>query len=53
MSALNRPDELASRIRGAITNGCTEEEITEIFMQVTIYCGVPAGMGSTYGNRFW
>lgn len=44
LSALNRPDELAIHVRGAITNGVTEEEISEIFLQVAIYCGVPAAM---------
>ncbi|GEO26435.1 4-carboxymuconolactone decarboxylase [Alicyclobacillus acidoterrestris] len=46
LSALNRPDELALHTKGAIRNGCTPEEITEIFMQVAIYCGVPAAMES-------
>jgi 4-carboxymuconolactone decarboxylase len=46
LSALNRPDELAGHIRGAITNGCTPEEIQEIFLQVAIYCGVPAALES-------
>jgi 4-carboxymuconolactone decarboxylase len=46
LSALNRPDELALHVRGAITNGCTPEEITEIFLQVAIYCGVPAAVES-------
>jgi 4-carboxymuconolactone decarboxylase len=44
LSALNRPDELALHVRGAITNGVTPEEITEIFLQVAVYCGVPSGV---------
>lgn len=46
LSALNRPDELAVHVRGAIVNGVTEAEITEVFLQVAIYCGVPAAMES-------
>ncbi|GMA66149.1 4-carboxymuconolactone decarboxylase [Alicyclobacillus fastidiosus] len=46
LSALNRPHELALHVRGAINNGVTPEEIKEIFLQVGIYCGVPAAMES-------
>jgi 4-carboxymuconolactone decarboxylase len=41
---LNRPHELALHIRGARRNGVTLEEIREVFMQMTIYAGVPAGV---------
>jgi 4-carboxymuconolactone decarboxylase len=41
---LNRPHELALHIRGAKRNGATLEEIREVFMQMTIYAGVPAGI---------
>ncbi|MDB5643151.1 MAG: Carboxymuconolactone decarboxylase [Hyphomicrobiales bacterium] len=41
---LNRPHELALHIRGARRNGATLEEIREVFMQLTIYAGVPAGV---------
>ena len=40
---LNRPHELKLHIRGALTNGVTKDEIREIFMQVGIYAGIPAG----------
>ena len=46
LSALNRKHELKAHVRGAINNGLTKEEIREIFLQVTIYCGVPAGIDS-------
>jgi 4-carboxymuconolactone decarboxylase len=46
ISALNRQNELKLHVRGAINNGLTKEELTEIFMQVAIYCGVPAAMDS-------
>ena len=40
----NRPHELKTHVRGALANGATREEIREVFMQVAIYCGVPAGV---------
>jgi 4-carboxymuconolactone decarboxylase len=40
--ALNRIEELRMHVRGAITNGVTREEITEVLLQAAIYCGVPA-----------
>ncbi len=44
ISALNRPHELKLHVQGALRNGVTKEEIREVFMQVAIYCGVPAGV---------
>ncbi len=46
ISVLNRPQELATHVTGALTNGVTREEIREIFMQVAIYGGVPAAVDS-------
>jgi 4-carboxymuconolactone decarboxylase len=46
ISVLNRPHELKGHVRGAINNGLTKEEIQEIFLQVAIYVGVPAGIDS-------
>jgi len=46
LSALNRPHELKTHIKGALTNGVTKEEIREVLLQVAIYCGVPAGVDS-------
>lgn len=44
LSALNRPHEIRLHVRGALNNGLTQEEIKEIFLQVAIYCGVPAAL---------
>ena len=44
LSALNRSHELKLHIRGALNNGVTREEIREVFLQVAIYCGVPAAV---------
>jgi 4-carboxymuconolactone decarboxylase len=46
ISILNRPHELRTHIKGALTNGVTKDEIREIFMQVAIYAGAPAGVDS-------
>jgi 4-carboxymuconolactone decarboxylase len=43
---LNRPNELRTHIKGALTNGVSREEICEIFLQVAIYAGVPAAVDS-------
>jgi 4-carboxymuconolactone decarboxylase len=44
ISALNRPHELKMHVGGALKNGVSREEIREVFLQVAIYCGVPAGV---------
>jgi 4-carboxymuconolactone decarboxylase len=46
ISALNRPHELKLHIKAALGNGVSKTEIREIFLQVAIYCGVPAGVDS-------
>ncbi|HEX9832048.1 MAG TPA: carboxymuconolactone decarboxylase family protein, partial [Mycobacterium sp.] len=42
----NRPQELATHVRGALTNGVTRDEIREVFLQVAVYVGVPAAVDS-------
>jgi 4-carboxymuconolactone decarboxylase len=44
LAALNRGPELKLHISGALTNGVTKAELKEIFLQVAIYCGIPAGL---------
>jgi 4-carboxymuconolactone decarboxylase len=44
LTALNRPHELAGHVRGAINNGCSEEEIRETLLQAAVYCGLPAAL---------
>ena len=46
ISALNRPHELKLHVKGALANGVTRDEMREVFLQVAIYCGVPAGIDS-------
>lgn len=44
LSALNRPHELKMHVKGALKNGVTRQEIREVFLQMAVYCGVPAGV---------
>ena len=44
LAALKAPTELKAHVRGALRNGCTVEEIQEVLLQATVYCGVPAGV---------
>jgi 4-carboxymuconolactone decarboxylase len=46
--ALNRNEELALHMRVALRNGVTEDELKEVLLQTTIYCGVPAA-NSAFG----
>ena len=46
LTALNRPHEVRLHVRGAINNGLTKQQISEIFLQAAIYCGVPAAIDS-------
>lgn len=40
----NRSTELAVHVKGAMTNGASEEEIREVVLQAACYCGMPAGI---------
>jgi len=44
LTALNKPAELRLHVKGALTNGVTVDEIKEILIHATTYCGVPAGL---------
>jgi 4-carboxymuconolactone decarboxylase len=44
--ALGKPNQLRVHVRAAITNGATKDEIREVLLHSTIYCGVPAGVDS-------
>lgn len=46
LTALNRPHEIKLHVLGALNNGLTQAEISEIFLQAAIYCGVPAAIDS-------
>jgi 4-carboxymuconolactone decarboxylase len=44
LTALNRAPEIKLHVRGAINNGVTVDEIAEVLIHATIYCGIPAGL---------
>jgi 4-carboxymuconolactone decarboxylase len=44
LAAMNRPAELKLHVRGALNNGVTHDEMKEVFLQVAVYCGAPAGL---------
>lgn len=46
LTALNRPHELETHLRGALNNGCTTEQIREVLLQAAVYCGFPAAVDS-------
>lgn len=46
LSSLNCSHEPKLHIRGAVRNGVAREEIREEFIQVAVYCGVPASVQS-------
>jgi 4-carboxymuconolactone decarboxylase len=44
LTALNRPAEIKLHVKGALANGVTVDEIKEILLHATVYCGIPAGL---------
>lgn len=44
LTALGRTPEIKLHVRGALANGVTVEEIKEVLLHATVYCGIPAGL---------
>ena len=44
LTALGRQNELKGHVRGALNNGATVQEIQEVLLHATIYCGVPCAV---------
>jgi 4-carboxymuconolactone decarboxylase len=42
LTALGRENEIAMHVRGALTNGMTRDEISEVLLHTAVYAGVPA-----------
>jgi 4-carboxymuconolactone decarboxylase len=42
MAAAGHANELRVHLKGALKNGCTPEQIQEILLLLTLYCGIPA-----------
>jgi 4-carboxymuconolactone decarboxylase len=46
LTALNRPAEFESHVRGALANGCTVADIQELLLHTGPYCGAPAALSA-------
>ena len=44
LTALGKQHELKGHVRGALNNGVTPEEISEVLLYASIYCGVPSAV---------
>jgi 4-carboxymuconolactone decarboxylase len=44
LTALGKQNELRGHVRGALNNGATLEELQEVLLHATIYCGVPTAV---------
>jgi 4-carboxymuconolactone decarboxylase len=44
LTALVRPNQLRNHVLGALANGVTRQEISEILMHTAVYAGIPAGV---------
>jgi 4-carboxymuconolactone decarboxylase len=42
MAAAGHANELRVHLKGALKNGCSAEQLQEILLLVTLYCGIPA-----------
>jgi 4-carboxymuconolactone decarboxylase len=42
MAAAGHANELSVHIKGALKNGCSAEQIQEVLLLLTLYCGIPA-----------
>ena len=42
--AMGKTHELKIHVRGALNNGVTPEELQEIFLHASVYCGYPAAV---------
>ena len=44
LAALGKQHELKGHVRGALNNGATSQEIQEVLLHTSIYCGVPTAV---------
>jgi len=51
LSALNRPTELRTHIRGAINNGASTQELRAVVMHLAVYCGIPVSVDAMRAVR--
>ena len=46
LTALGKAAEVKLHVRGAINNGLTVDDIKEVLLHATVYCGIPAGLNA-------
>ena len=44
LAALGKQQELKGHVRGALNNGVTPEELREVMLHATVYCGFPSAI---------
>jgi 4-carboxymuconolactone decarboxylase len=44
LTALGKQHELRGHVRGALNNGATPQEIQEVLLHASIYCGLPTAV---------
>ena len=44
LTALGRSTELKGHVRGALNNGATAEELQEVLLHASVYCGLPTAV---------
>ena len=44
LAALGKQQEIKAHVRGAMTNGASIEEIQEVLLHASIYCGLPTAV---------
>ena len=44
LAAQGKHDEFRAHVRGAVNNGANREEIGEVLLQASLYCGMPTGL---------
>jgi len=44
LTALGKQQELRGHVRGALNNGVTPEELREVMLHATVYCGFPTAI---------
>lgn len=43
-AASNKPAEFRVHAKGALANGCTQEQVQDLLLLIAMYCGVPAAI---------
>ncbi|MGC8523416.1 MAG: carboxymuconolactone decarboxylase family protein [Acidibrevibacterium sp.] len=44
LTALGKTPEIKLHVKGALANGVSVDEIKEVLLHATVYCGIPAGL---------